>query len=100
MKYKAYAPGDFVAIQARRDKGHEWPDIAKDFSKSVKGIQQWYYKQRRLSKSTKPKGKKRGPKVKDFMPSAPLVIATKRPMVAFIGEHTEIVAAIRELFSE
>ena len=81
-------------IQSRKD-GVGYKEIAEKLGRT-RGAVAAYHKY-----ITKKNRKKPGPKrrVKDFMPSAPTITATKRPMVAFIGEHTEIVAAIRELFT-
>jgi transposase len=97
-----YSEAENSAIVEKRAQGMSWADIAKDLGRSHKAVQLHYYKikGRMGIRRGRPTGSKTKKPRAILAPVMAPVSVTKKPMIAFVGEHSDITAAIKELFSE
>lgn len=90
-----YSEEDRETMRQLKSQGLTNSEIAKKLGRSEKAIQLQFFKMKKVKRGPKP-----GPRKKaDYTPEVQAVTVSKKPMIAFVGEHADIVSAIKELFA-
>lgn len=105
MKRKMFTEDDLTTMQKMRGEGAKMQAIADAVGKTKKSVQNKIYGLAREGKfKLKPGPKtKRAYKLRKFKAASeeilPAAQPNKKPLIVMVGDHSEITAAIKELFS-
>lgn len=104
---KSFTESDLSTMREMRKSGSSMREIAEAVGRTQKSVQNRIYNtEAKERKQLKAKGAqpKRAYKLRKYkaasetvLPAAPTT--NKKPLIVFVGDHSEVTAAIKELFS-